>query len=101
VSDLLAELQADNTSISMVQLTIYADALRAYAEAAENVTRLGAIVKHPRTGAPMDNPYLRVMAAQSKQLLGLRRVKGDRVMALAMQAARDQAAQAAQAAAAE
>lgn len=42
--------------------TIYADALISYRKASENIENNGEIVKHPRTGNPMENPYLKVRA---------------------------------------
>lgn len=38
----------------------YASCLVSYLEAAENLERNGTIVAHPRTGTPMENPYLKV-----------------------------------------
>ncbi len=38
----------------------YADAYLTYQEAADNITPNGAIVAHPRTGAPLVNPNLRI-----------------------------------------
>lgn len=45
------------------EIHIYADAFLSYREAAENITKCGNIVAHPRTGAPMENPYLKVRAS--------------------------------------
>jgi phage terminase small subunit len=39
---------------------IYCDACETYNEAQENIKRNGAVVSHPRTGAPLENPYLKV-----------------------------------------
>ena len=38
----------------------YASALRDYVAAERNVSEHGAIVYHPRTGAPVENPFLAV-----------------------------------------
>jgi P27 family predicted phage terminase small subunit len=48
---------------NMVQ--IYCDACDMYNEAQENIKRNGSIVSHPRTGAPMENPYLKVRTQAS------------------------------------
>jgi phage terminase small subunit len=52
----------------------YADAFLEYREASENIERNGVIVAHPRTGAPMPNPYVRVRDAALKKLSGMRDV---------------------------
>ena len=80
--DVESELRADNPKSSAVEVAICANALRIYSEAASNVRRNGAICSHPRTGAPIENPYLRVMAQQSAVLLKCKRMKTDRVLGL-------------------
>ena len=79
--DIEAELRADNPKTPAVTLRLYADAMRVYREAAANVREHGAIVAHPRTGAPIENPYLAVMQRQAATLHKMR-VRGDRVLAL-------------------
>lgn len=54
---------------------LYADAYMEYAEAMENIRRNGAVCASPRTGAPMENPYLRVRDQARAQLVKLRRVR--------------------------
>lgn len=39
---------------------MYVSGFLGYLEAQENIDRNGNIVAHPRTGAPMENPYLKV-----------------------------------------
>lgn len=85
VTDIEAELVRDNRGnprANGVILGVTADALRVYAEAAANVRAHGAIVSHPRTAQPMENPYLKIMTAQAKFLTNLRGIKIDRVFAL-------------------
>ena len=41
---------------------IYRDASEVYREAVENVKKNGAVCAHPRTGTPIENPYLKIMA---------------------------------------
>jgi len=43
-------------------IRIYADAFIDYVSAIENIRRNGTICAHPRTGQPMENPYLKVKA---------------------------------------
>lgn len=83
--DIEAELANDNAKnprATKVVLAMLADALRVYVEAADNVRRHGAIVSHPRTGAPLENPYLKIMQAQSKTVAQAHGIKADRVFSL-------------------
>lgn len=80
--DIVAELAKDNPKASTVALRIYADALRTYHEASANVRAQGAVCAHPRTGAPIDNPYLKVQAQQAAILSKMRYISGDRVLLL-------------------
>lgn len=75
-----AALAEDNPSSSEVTLRLYFDALRAYVEADQNIRDNGTICAHPRTGAPITNPYLAVRNQQGKIISGARRVKGDAAM---------------------
>jgi len=44
-------------------IEMYVSSFLGYVEAQENIDRNGNIVAHPRTGAPMENPYLKVRTA--------------------------------------
>lgn len=65
---ILEALARANPDFGRATLLVYADALRVYEEAAENIRRLGGVVQHPRTGAPIENPYLKVQAQQGRIL---------------------------------
>lgn len=79
-AEVMALLRADNPHAPMGDLRMYTDAFLLYRTAAENVARLGSVVAHPKTSAPMPNPYLPVMAAQTRTMQSLRRVaKTDRL----------------------
>lgn len=39
---------------------IYNDAKATYDEAQANIEKNGAVVAHPRTGAPIENPYIKI-----------------------------------------
>lgn len=54
---ILADLNPDEP---IGNLTIYVDAFVEYKEAQRNIAEHGAIVFHPKTGAPIENPYLSV-----------------------------------------
>jgi hypothetical protein len=64
VGELVDVLRKDNPDARTADLVVFADALKLYAEAAANVRALGAVVGHPRTGAPLENPYLKVLGSQ-------------------------------------
>lgn len=91
VIDIAAELAKDNPKASAVALRIYADALRTYNEAADNVRKHGAICSHPRTGAPIENPYLKIRAQQAAVLSKMPAIKSNRVLSM-LQPAVDDAA---------
>ncbi len=50
----------------------YADAYLEYQEASRNIDEHGAIVNHPRTGNPIDNPYLAIRDRALKKLQSMR-----------------------------
>jgi phage terminase small subunit len=50
------------------QAVLYSDAFVEFHDASRNIAEHGAIVQHPRTGNPMENPYLRVRDAAAKRL---------------------------------
>lgn len=80
--DLVAALRLENPTARTVDLQVYADALRTYREAADNVRKNGAVVLHPRTGAPLENPYLKIQASTGAVLAKMRAIRSDRVLAL-------------------
>jgi len=82
VIDVRAELRKDNPSRRSIDLQVFADALTIYREASRNVCENGAIVAHPRTGAPIENPYLKIQTAQGAALAKMVRIKSDRVIRL-------------------
>ena len=59
--------------------TQYADAYLEYREATENINTQGAMVLHPRTQNPIENPYLRI---RDRALLKLRKWRGINVEGL-------------------
>ena len=60
---------------------MYAAAFADYREAQYSITKNGAVVANPRTGAPITNPYLKVRDAAENKLLRLaRRARGNPVL---------------------
>lgn len=52
----------------------YADAFIEYRDASANIDEHGAIVQHPRTSNPIENPYLQVRDRALKKLQAMRGV---------------------------
>lgn len=78
-----AELFYDNPYARLVDIRVFADTLRIYHEASVNIQANGAIVMHPKTGAPIENPYLKVQKQAGDVLSrGSKKIKADRVIKL-------------------
>lgn len=69
--EVLTRLRAANPGARADRVTIYADALVEYKHAQANITENGSIVLHPRTGAPIENPYIKIRNQASKVLLSI------------------------------
>jgi phage terminase small subunit len=65
-------LLRDNPRAARSDIEMYADLLLDYQAAQSNIDAHGAIVFHPKTGAPIDNPYLRVRAAATATMRKIR-----------------------------
>src|SRR5690606_28495372 len=65
-----------NPASRAADVAMYAASFISYLEAEDNINRNGAIVAHPRTGSPMENPYLRVRAAAMKEMQANNRLQG-------------------------
>ena len=81
-AEIVEALRRDNPAARACDLVIFADALRTYTEAARNVREFGAVCAHPRTGAPIPNPYLEVQGAAARTLGRLRALASTSAMAL-------------------
>lgn len=58
-------------------MRIYAGAYVTYREAETNIAERGAINSHPRTGSPLENPYLKVRSGAAATLKKIRLKTGD------------------------
>lgn len=76
-ADILEALQKQNPKARPSDLVIYADALTEYRKAQENIDDHGSIVFHPRTGAPIDNPYVRVRDRASALIRRMKTIKAE------------------------
>lgn len=72
---IIEQLKRDNPSANHGEVAIYVDAFFRYQEARNNIDEHGSIVAHPRTGAPIDNPYLKILDAAAKQMMACGRVR--------------------------
>lgn len=83
--NILEELTKENPGARRVNLLVYANALESYFEALINIKDNGVICSHPRTGVPIDNPYLKIQERQGAVLTKMTkeaRIKSDRVVKL-------------------
>lgn len=61
-------LRKSNPGAELGRLTFYVDRFLDYQAAQANIEEHGAIVLHPRTGAPIDNPYLKIRDSVGREL---------------------------------
>lgn len=64
-----ARLVEANPFASATEIALCADAYADYAAAQANIDEHGTIVFHPRTGAPIENPYLAIRSRAAALLL--------------------------------
>lgn len=59
--EIVAILRAANPPhVRLGEIHLYADAFLEYEAAQANIAEFGTIVFHPRTGAPIENPYCKI-----------------------------------------
>lgn len=58
-------LKKDSPKAKLSDVVIYADAYLEYQAAQANIREHGSIVFHPRTGSPIDNPYIKIRNSAS------------------------------------
>jgi phage terminase small subunit len=73
--EVCAILWRDNPASRADEVAMYADCFLDYREAQDNIAKNGNVVAHPRTGSPIDNPYIKVKAAAMSSLRKLNRIK--------------------------
>ena len=69
-------LMEANPPEMLADATMYVDCWQTYQEANANIAANGAIVIHPRTGTPIDNPYVSVRAQALKALRSIKTIRG-------------------------
>lgn len=72
IRDLIA---AENPTARVDDVELYARQFLTYLEAAENIEKNGTIVGHPRTGQPMENPYVKVRTAAQSSMQKMKRLR--------------------------
>lgn len=68
----IATLRRANPNARLQDLSLYASHFCDFAQADANVLRNGGITLHPRSGAPIKNPYLDQKEKATKALTGFR-----------------------------
>lgn len=74
-------LTEDNPRASAADIAMYADVFVEYVKAQANISEHGSIVFHPRTGAPIENPYLAIRD-RARATLSKTRLRTDRLWQL-------------------
>ncbi|MCR4341151.1 MAG: P27 family phage terminase small subunit [Gemmatimonadaceae bacterium] len=77
IQEAVRVLRAANPRISMADAVTYATAWTEYVTADENIRANGTVVAHPKTGAPITNPYLPVRADAMKRMASVRGISAD------------------------
>jgi hypothetical protein len=73
-------LKSENPERNPMQLNILADALETYKETQDNIAKNGAVCAHPRTGAPIENPYIKIRSTQAAIIQKFRAVKSEKTL---------------------
>ena len=74
-SDILQALIEHGVRID--QANFYADTFYEYMKATRNIDEFGIIIKHPRTGNPIKNPYLEIRDQALKKLQLMKNIRAD------------------------
>lgn len=73
--EVLSILRRDNPAARSDDVAMYADCFMDYREAQDNIAKNGNIVAHPRTGSPIENPYIKVKASAMANLRKITRIR--------------------------
>ena len=75
LDDIRKLLRDENPKGRTSDIEMYSHHFIGYLEAAENIAQNGVLVSHPRTGQPMENPYLKVRANAESGMSKLKRLR--------------------------
>lgn len=70
-----AILRKDNPGARADEIAIYTDSWLDYIEAEKNIRENGNIVMHPRTGSPIENPYIKIKALAASSMQKIKKIK--------------------------
>lgn len=76
-------IRQENPQAKADDIEMYAQQFVSYFEAAVNIQANGTIVSHPRTGQPMDNPYVKIRAGAQQCMTKIRRLKVNELWSIA------------------
>lgn len=79
--DAYAVLRQHNPRSPEAAVVAYATAWAEYETADENIREHGTVVFHPRSGAPISNPYLSIRADCERRMNRLKGIKADALWA--------------------
>jgi len=68
-------IRKDNPQGSAATIEMYVHQFATYIEAEENIQQNGVIVSHPRTGQPIENPYLKIRTTAQQSMQKTRMLK--------------------------
>lgn len=68
-------IKKENPQGNVALIEMYVHQFATYLEAEENIQQNGVIVSHPRTGQPMENPYLKIRTAAQATMSKMRILK--------------------------
>lgn len=68
-------LTKDNPLARADEIAIYTDSFIDYCEAENNIRANGNIVSHPRTGSPIENPYIKIKSIASASMQRIKKIK--------------------------
>lgn len=72
---IIESLKKINPKAKASDLVIYVDAYAEYTAAQANITEHGSIVFHPRTGSPIENPYIKIRNGASSTIRKMTNIK--------------------------
>jgi len=77
IGEAVDQLRRSNRSASMAHLVAYATAWIEYEDADVNIRENGTIVYHPKTGAPINNPYMGIRDGAERRMTKIRGINAD------------------------
>jgi hypothetical protein len=78
--NILEYLKSENPKANPLYVQLVADALETYIEAQKNIVANGAVCAHPRTGAPIENPYIKIRVSQIAVLAKFKMVQTSKTL---------------------